>query len=407
MMGDRLRARPPRAPDRRADFGGAAMQRLAAALEQAVVGGVLDQRVLEAIVRLRAARPRRTGGRRRRAAPTTLAAPARRVRRRRAAACRRNRVQEPRRSARPRAPRRAGRGARRATAARSAGWPERRPARRVQEAGASPPRRTAARRRCARSPSRRPLAESACCAAISPTMREPRRDRAAQAKRLWCERILQGARNSGRVVATRSSGACAPRSASAWMRSSDVGSAQCRSSKASTTGWVLAPARSRAIIAASCRRRSSSGAEFRRRVPRAAEYRAAAREVAPYSLDVELYLGERRLEVGEPLFGWNILTAEASRPHSATGCRGVFCRSWDEFHSTQVCGVSPSRDGTPRSSRDLPRPGSPTIRTNWPSPARTRSQRRSSVPMSSSRPTKDVRARAPPLRPPPLARTMR
>ena len=34
------------------DFGGAAVQRLAAALEQAVVGRVLDQRVLEAIARL-------------------------------------------------------------------------------------------------------------------------------------------------------------------------------------------------------------------------------------------------------------------------------------------------------------------------------------------------------------------
>ena len=31
---------------------------------------------------------------------------------------------------------------------------------------------------------------------------------------LWCERRLQGARNSGRVVARMSSGACAPRSAS-------------------------------------------------------------------------------------------------------------------------------------------------------------------------------------------------
>ena len=29
-------------------------------------------------------------------------------------------------------------------------------------------------------------------------------------------------------------------------------------------------------------------------------------------LDVELYLGERRLEVGEPPFGCNVLTAEAS-----------------------------------------------------------------------------------------------
>ena len=34
------------------DFGSAAVQRLAAALEQAVVGSVLDQRVLEAIIGL-------------------------------------------------------------------------------------------------------------------------------------------------------------------------------------------------------------------------------------------------------------------------------------------------------------------------------------------------------------------
>ena len=50
MMGDRLGL------GRRAvaqDFGGAAVQRLAAALEQAVVGRILDQRVLEAVVRLR------------------------------------------------------------------------------------------------------------------------------------------------------------------------------------------------------------------------------------------------------------------------------------------------------------------------------------------------------------------
>ena len=62
--------------------------------------------------------------------------------------------------------------------------------------------------------------------------------------------------------------------------------------------------------------------------------------------------------------------------------------------------------GTPRSSRDLPRPGSPTIRTNWPSPARARSQRRasSSVPPHARR---RASAPAPLRRPPPLARTMR
>jgi hypothetical protein len=35
------------------DFGGAAVQRLTTAFEQAVVGGILDQGVLEAIVSLR------------------------------------------------------------------------------------------------------------------------------------------------------------------------------------------------------------------------------------------------------------------------------------------------------------------------------------------------------------------
>ena len=50
-----------------------------------------------------------------------------------------------------------------------------------------------------------------------------------------------------------------------------------------------------------------------------------------------------------------------SRPHSATGCSGVFCNSCDDDHSTQVCGVSPSRARNSSISRDLPKPGSPTI----------------------------------------------
>ena len=74
------------------NFRGKAVQRLPAALEQAVIGRVLDQRVLEAIVGLGAARPRQTGGLPRRAVPTTPAEPPRRFRRRRAAADRRTRV---------------------------------------------------------------------------------------------------------------------------------------------------------------------------------------------------------------------------------------------------------------------------------------------------------------------------
>ena len=52
MVRDRLRLgrRPRRLVAQ--DFSGAAMQRLAAALQEAFVGRVLDQRVFEAIVRL-------------------------------------------------------------------------------------------------------------------------------------------------------------------------------------------------------------------------------------------------------------------------------------------------------------------------------------------------------------------
>ena len=54
MMGDELRLGRGALGLIAQDFGGAAVQRLAATLEQAVVGRVLDQRVLEAIVRLMA-----------------------------------------------------------------------------------------------------------------------------------------------------------------------------------------------------------------------------------------------------------------------------------------------------------------------------------------------------------------
>jgi hypothetical protein len=39
----------------------------------------------------------------------------------------------------------------------------------------------------------------------------------------------------------------------------------------------------------------------------------------------------------------------------------VFCNSCEDVHSTQVCGVSASRARNSSISRDLPRPGSPTI----------------------------------------------
>ena len=52
MMGDDFRLGRGALPLSDQDFRGATMQRLAAALEQAVVGRILNQRMLEAIVRL-------------------------------------------------------------------------------------------------------------------------------------------------------------------------------------------------------------------------------------------------------------------------------------------------------------------------------------------------------------------
>ena len=53
MVGDDFRLRRGALRGIAQDFGGATVQRLATAPEQAVVGRVLDQRLLEAIVRLR------------------------------------------------------------------------------------------------------------------------------------------------------------------------------------------------------------------------------------------------------------------------------------------------------------------------------------------------------------------
>ena len=192
------------------------------------------------------------------------------------------------------------------------------------------------------------------------------------------------------------------------MRSSEVGSAQCRSSKASTTGCVPRPRQNtmpsppRVAVAAIPPARISP------RAPRAAEYRPAARSGAR----IRPGRGRPDAQCSRGLRGGlqrqRRRRQSAVRPHSARGCSGVFCRSCEATHSTQVCGVSASRARNSSIRRDLPRPGSPTIRTNWPSPARARvPAARQQRPISSSRPTNGVSARAPPRRPPPLARTTR
>jgi hypothetical protein len=59
--------------------------------------------------------------------------------------------------------------------------------------------------------------------------------------------------------------------------------------------------------------------------------------------------GQLVLIVGEPWLGKSRAAPPAlpppnrSRPNSAIGCSGVFCRSCEQLHSTQVCGVSRRR----------------------------------------------------------------
>ena len=97
------------------------------------------------------------------------------------------------------------------------------------------------------------------------------------------------------------------------MRSSDVGSAQCRSSNASATGCERAPARNHATSAASCRRRNSSGASFAARSSGSGMSTSGAIRGA-YSLGSRPMSRKRVLEVGEALFAWHIRAEALAAP---------------------------------------------------------------------------------------------
>ena len=175
--------------------------------------------------------------------------------------------------------------------------------------------------------------------------------------------MAQGARNSGRVVATTSKGDCAPRSASARMRSSEVGSAQCRSSKARRPAATARPPEPRPssppVAGAAIPRAGTSPGG-----PPAAECRPAARagaRIRPRRGRSDLKVFSRSARRPSSVAS---APPKRSLPHSASGWRGVFCRSCEAAHSTQVCGVSASFARNSSIRRDLPMPGSPTIWTN-------------------------------------------
>ena len=108
------------------------------------------------------------------------------------------------------------------------------------------------------------------------------------------------------------SGACAPRSASTRMRSSDDGSAHCRSSNASVTGCERALAQNPGDERGECRRRSSSGVSVGLRLGGKGMSTRGARSV---HLDcVEADEAKRLLEIGEALFGRQISAKSLPTP---------------------------------------------------------------------------------------------
>ena len=103
-------------------------------------------------------------------------------------------------------------------------------------------------------------------------------------------------------------------------------------------------------------------------------------------------LSEQRLQLGEPVRGF-VMGGEARRPLQLRDDRmeravGVVGRA--EMADRDVR-LAASFSRRARSSRDLPMPASPAIRTTWPSPSLAQLQRSSSMASSFSRPISGVR----------------
>ena len=184
--------------------------------------------------------------------------------------------------------------------------------------------------------------------------------------------------------------ACAPRSASARMRSSEVGSAQCRSSKASTTACVRAAARihppSPPIVGG-----ATPLARFRRPVLRQEDI-DQRREQRRISVGSRPISPQSILEVGERCSAGRS-APKRCRPDSAIGCSGVFCNSCDDDHSTRCAAFRRGDREIPRSAWTCPSRAADDQR-ELALALRARSQRRARRSSSSSRPTAGSNARS-------------
>ena len=244
-------------------------------------------------------------------------------------------------------------------------------------------------------------------AAISPTMRATScAVEGTERTTLWCERTLQGAWNSGRVVAMTSSGACAPRSAKRLdeVERGRVGPMQVFEGEDNRLG-----PRPRQNPGDHRRQLPSPqlfGREFRGACPAAAGCQRAVRAEAHIRLgrgrsNAACLRGRRgaaRQEHPTPKRAGPIPRSDAGECSAAAARRSIRPRcaaSRRVLRETPRSGATCRGRARRRSGRTDPR-------------RRARAyQRRVSSPSSSSRPTSGVSARAPPRRPPPLARTTR
>ena len=182
---------------------------------------------------------------------------------------------------------------------------------------------------------------------------------------LWCGRRLQGDRNSGLAVARIRRGACAPRSLSVRTTSIEVGSNHCKSSKTRTSGCARAPAApKRPLPPTACGEPHQAEGLASVQVNRNVDERRDQRRILR---GVELDVRQRTdSSSASRRSGATSGPPNRARPQPRTGCSGVFCKSCDELHPIDECGVSPSCARNSSTSRDLPMPGSPTINTNCP-----------------------------------------
>ena len=223
---------------------------------------------------------------------------------------------------------------------------------------------------------------------------------------LWCERTLQGGRNSGRVVATieqrRLRAALGERAHE--IERGRVGPVQVLEGEHDRLRPRARqnPGRHRRQLPAPQFLRR----EFRPRGPPAAGRRPAARAGA----HIRPGRGRPAAECSRGRRG----AVRRAGPRRTAG--GPIRRSGAAACSATAATttIRPRCAASRRAGRETPRSAAtcrgPARRRSaraGPRPARARSQRRPRRSSSSSRPTSGVSARAPPRRPPPLARTMR